>query len=282
MCPIPGGHYRLGSERHYPDEAPVREIFVDPFEIDELPVTNDLFAAFVAATGYITVAERTPDARLYPGTKAGSIVFRLPRRGDLPDPGKWWHYVDGASWRAPSGPWSNLRGKGQHPVVHVALADAAAFAAWAGKSLPTEAQWEVAARGGLIDRDYAWGDELAPGGRLMANYWSRGFPWVGPSVPRPSTSPVGRYPANDFGIRDMIGNVWEWTVDDYALPGQNTRSCCGSAGRDGDLRRKVLKGGSHLCAPEYCRRYRPAARHPQDEDSGTSHIGFRCVSTSGA
>lgn len=278
MCLIPGGAYILGSSHHYPEEGPPREVLLEPYEIDQLPVTNDAFAAFVADTGYVTVAEREPDLARYPDMESGSIVFRLPETGVAPGPHTWWHYVERASWRAPQGPRSDLRGLGHHPVVHIAFEDASAFAAWEGKSLPTEAQWEAAARGKRVGCEFAWGDELSPGGREMANFWAAGFPVTCRNGRPPQTTPVGRFPANAFGVRDMIGNAWEWTLDEYALPGDVAKSCCSTGGDGDDIVRRVLKGGSYLCAPEYCRRYRPAARIPQDQDSGTSHIGFRCVS----
>ncbi|MCP3733536.1 formylglycine-generating enzyme family protein [Sphingomonas sp. RP10(2022)] len=299
---VPGGRFRMGSDRFYPEEAPVREVRVDPFWIEVAPVTNRQFARFVAATGHVTVAERAPDPALYPGLLpemaiAASMVF-VPPPGPvgLDDPGRWWQYRPGADWRHPFGPDSMIDAMQDHPVVHVAYADAVAYAQWAGRDLPTEAEWEYAARGGRDGADYAWGDEPAPGGAMLANYWQGAFPgenllldgWA-------RTSPVGTFPANDYGLADMIGNVWEWTSDWWSLPQPHRKrfkgACCVPAnprgGRERDsydpalagmrLGRKVLKGGSHLCADNYCRRYRPAARHPQDVDTTTSHIGFRCV-----
>jgi formylglycine-generating enzyme required for sulfatase activity len=301
MRRLDGGVFRMGSDRFYPEEAPARDVRVDAFWIDEAPVTNRQFARFVAETGFVTLAEIAPDPKDYPGmppemAQPGSLVF-TPTAGpvDLGAPLQWWRFSFGADWRHPTGPESSLEGLEDHPVVHVAYADALAYAKWAGKSLPTEAEWEYAAWGGRAGADYAWGDELAPQGTMLANYWQGRFPfentlddgWL-------RTSPVGAYPANGYGLFDMIGNVWEWTRDWYALPRVERKpkgGCCVPANPRGPredesrdpatpemrIGRKVLKGGSHLCAESYCRRYRPAARHPQPVDSATSHIGFRCV-----
>jgi formylglycine-generating enzyme len=275
----------MGSARFYPEEEPVREVSVEPFWIDIAPVTNRQFAKFVAATGYVTFAETAPDIRQYPGLDpsravAGSIVFTPPAAPvGTEEPGLWWSWVEGASWRRPLGESSSLEGLERHPVVHIAHSDASAFAQWAGKSLPTEAEWEFAARGGLDGADYAWGSESFPGGRRMAKTWQGIFPWRNDAPPGlDRTSPVKSYPANGYGLFDMIGNVWEWTNDDYDAPhGEmaQTPACCGASAPEQP--RKVLKGGSHLCAPEYCQRYRPAARWPQPLDTTTSHVGFRCV-----
>ena len=303
MVAIEGQCFAMGSDAFYPEEAPVRRVRVRDFWIDATPVTNRQFATFVEATGYRTDAETAPDPRDYPGMDPalavpGSLVFERTRGlVDLEDAANWWHFRPGADWRCPTGLNSAIDGLEDHPVVHVTYADATAYAEWAGKSLPTEAEWECAARGGHDDgRSYAWGNELAPEGAMMANYWQGLFPvsnlltdgWE-------RTSPVGSYPPNDFGIYDMIGNVWEWTADWYALPQPATKrkpgACCivdnPRGGRkhesvdpgmpDVRIGRKVLKGGSHLCAENYCQRYRPAARHPQTVDTSTGHIGFRCV-----
>lgn len=303
MRRLAGGVYAMGSERFYPEEAPVRRVRVDPFWIDETPVTNLAFDRFVAATGYKTLAEIAPDPRDYPGmapemSQPGSLVFE-PTSGpvDLSDYNQWWRFSFGADWRHPTGADSGLDGLEDHPVVHVAYADAKAYARWAGKTLPTEAEWEYAARGGLEGAEYAWGEELEPGGAVLANYWQGDFPHQNSLLDGYfRTSPVRTYPANGFGLFDMIANVWEWTSDWYALPRQETKpkgSCCipdnprgprESESRDPHapaIPRKVLKGGSHLCAESYCQRYRPAARHPQPIDSATSHIGFRCIIRSG-
>jgi formylglycine-generating enzyme required for sulfatase activity len=299
MVRITAGEFLMGSDRFYPEEGPPHRVFVDAFEIDRAPVTNQAFAAFVEATGYVTLAEKAPDPADYPGAPAhllrpSSLVFTPPPRPvALNDWSQWWSFVPGANWRRPAGPRSNLRGLERHPVTHVAYEDAEAYAAWAGKRLPTEAEWEFAARGGLEGADYAWGDELTPGGQWMANTWQGLFPSQNLAQDGfRGTSPVGAFPANGYGLLDMIGNVWEWTSDFWAerhSPG--ARPCCAVRNpRGGDaagsrdpaqpqiaLPRRVLKGGSHLCAPNYCRRYRPAARHAQHVDSSTTHIGFRCA-----
>jgi formylglycine-generating enzyme required for sulfatase activity len=291
---LAGGEFWMGSEDFYPEEGPVRRVVVDPFRIDAVPVTNRLFAEFVAATGHVTFAEIAPSPADYPGADpallvAGSALFVPPARPGARDPYGWWRFEAGVDWRHPLGAGSGLDGLLDHPVVHVAYADAEAFARWAGKRLPTEAEWEYAARGGLDRAPYAWGDTLAPDGRLLANYWQGDFPdRRRPTEGYDRTSPVGRFPANGHGLFDMIGNVWEWTADWYAGPADATRGCCGPRPSGGDeaasrahpadrVGRKVLKGGSHLCAESYCRRYRPAARLAQPIDSPTCHIGFRCA-----
>lgn len=296
---IPGRIFTMGSDGHYPEEAPAHPVKVDGFWIDAAPVTNRQFAAFVKATGHVTVAERPPRPEDYPGAlpkmlRAGSLVFTPPRTVVGPDISQWWSFKFGADWRHPYGGRSDIRGKLDHPVVHVAYSDATAYAAWAGKQLPTEAEWELAARGGLDDVEFAWGDELNPDGRLMANTWQGTFPTLNTKTNGADrTSPVGSYPANGYGIYDMIGNVWEWTSDFWSTrhPEPAAKSCCVPQNPHGGeleasfdpgqpeikIARRVLKGGSHLCAPNYCRRYRPAARHAEPEDTSTSHVGFRCV-----
>ena len=300
MIWIPGGAFRMGSDRHYVEEAPAHRVIMDGFWMDATPVTNRQFAAFVEATGHVTAAERKPDPRDYPGAlphmlRAGSLVFSpTPRPVSLEDWSQWWSFRFGADWRHPLGPDSSIRGLDDHPVVHVAYPDALAYARWAGKSLPTEAQWEYAARGGLEGAEFAWGDELTPNGRHMANTWQGAFPFENTAEDGfERTSPVGSYPANGYGLFDMIGNVWEWTCDWYEPrhPDEALKACCtprnprgGRQERSYDplqpsvrIPRKVLKGGSHLCAPSYCRRYRPAARHPEPIDTSAGHVGFRCV-----
>jgi formylglycine-generating enzyme required for sulfatase activity len=300
MARIEGGAFTMGSDAHYPEEGPAHRVAVDGFWIDRTPVTNRQFRRFAEATGYVTLAERPPDPTLYPGIrpgmlKAGSLVFRKPGRPvPADDYTQWWGFTFGAFWRRPKGKGSHLAGLEDHPVVHVAYEDAAAYAAWAGKALPSEAEWEFAARGGLDGKAYAWGDELAPGGRMLANYWQGAFPWQNLATDGyEGTSPVGSFPANGYGLLDMIGNVWEWTEDWFndRHAGKQPGSCCmprnprgGAENRSYDpclpdirIGRKVLKGGSHLCAPNYCQRYRPAARYAQPVDTSTSHVGFRCV-----
>ncbi|KUH95659.1 formylglycine-generating enzyme family protein [Mycobacterium sp. IS-3022] len=289
LVELPGGSFRMGSTKFYPEEAPAHTVHVSAFAVDRHPVTNAQYAEFVAATGYRTVAEEAPDPRLYPGAApqdlvAGALVFRpTPGPVDLRDWRQWWRWTPGADWRHPFGPDSGNRtfaDRLDHPVVQIAYPDAAAYARWAGRRLPTEAEWEYAARGGAITT-YPWGEEAAPDGRLMANTWQGRFPyrntgargWVG-------TSPVGTFPPNGFGLVDMIGNVWEWTTTQFFAHhrlDQPVKACCAPSGRADPNVNQALKGGSHLCAPEYCLRYRPAARSPQSQDSATSHIGFRCV-----
>ncbi|MEB3062964.1 formylglycine-generating enzyme family protein [[Mycobacterium] zoologicum] len=278
LVEIPGGVFRMGSTSFYPEEAPIHTVAVAAFGIERHPVTNDQYAEFVAATGYVTVAEQ--EAKLY-RAEPGALVF-APTTGpvDLTDWRQWWRWVPGANWRNPLGPDSDLTAKGDHPVVQVAYPDAAAYARWAGRRLPSEAEWEYAARGGAAST-YAWGDEEKPGGVVMANTWQGAFPhrndgargWAG-------TSPVGTFPPNGWGLADMIGNVWEWTATEFS--GHHrldtpAKSCCAPTGPADPSVSQALKGGSHLCAPEYCHRYRPAARSPQSQDTATSHIGFRCA-----
>jgi formylglycine-generating enzyme len=300
MIHVPGGTFRMGSDNHYPEEAPVHRVTVDGFWIDRTPITNRQFREFVRATGYVTMAERRPNPEDYPGAlphmlKAGSLVFNPPREPvSLNDWSRWWKFRFGTTWRHPAGPGSSIAGLDEHPVVHVAHADAEAYARWAGKELPTEAEWEYAAWGGLDGAEFAWGNELTPGGRHMANIWQGAFPAQNlASDGYERTSPVTAFPPNGYGLHDMIGNVWEWTSDWYTPKHTNDapKACCipenprgGHENESYDPRqpqiripRKVLKGGSHLCAPNYCRRYRPSARHAQPIDTSSSHIGFRCV-----
>jgi sulfatase modifying factor 1 len=299
MVWIPGGTYRMGSDHHYPEEAPSHQVTVDGFWMDITPVTNREFRKFVNATGYVTVAETTPDAKDYPGAlphmlKPGSLTFTPPRHPvDLRNWRRWWTFKFGADWHRPYGPHKSSSGL-DHPVVHVAYRDAEAYAQWAGKDLPTEAEWEFAARGGLDGAEFAWGEELMPGGKHMANIWHGNFPHEN-LAPHgyDRTSPVMAFPPNGYGLYDMIGNVWEWTSDWWTTrhEADAPKACCvpenPRGGREHDsyapcdpnikIPRKVLKGGSHLCAHNYCRRYRPAARHAQPVDTSASHIGFRCV-----
>ena len=278
MAWIPGGSFLMGSDEFYPEEQPVRRVDVGGFWIEPQPVTVAQFRRFVKATGHVTVPERTPVAADYPDADPallvpGSLVFRAPRgRVDLSDYRTWWAYVPGASWRAPEGPGSDVYVRARHPVTHVAYEDAAAYAAWAGRTLPTEAEWEYAARGGLEGTRFAWGDEEFPDGKPMANTWHGQFPTQ--SFGPVGTSAVGSFPPNGHGLHDMIGNVWEWTCD--AFGDTPAAACCGPAGGEA-FARNVIKGGSHLCAPNYCLRYRPAARQSETIDTSTCHIGFRCI-----
>lgn len=283
---IPAQTTALGSDAHYPEEAPAREVTVVGFWIQPHQVTNADFAAFVEATGYVTVAERPLNAADYPGAPAenlqpGSMVFRrTPGPVDLRHLSQWWTWTPGACWNHPRGPKSSLRNREKHPVVHVAFEDAAAYADWAGLALPTEAQWEVAARGGLDRAIYTWGDEAEQPGQQLANFWHGEFPYL-PDTGYGQTTPVGSFPPNDYGLFDMAGNVWEWTTDYYGAT-RDSQPCCAADSYDPDqpgtpVARRVIKGGSFLCADSYCLRYRPAARRPQAVDTGMSHIGFRCV-----
>lgn len=296
MARIPGGVFIMGSDDFYPEERPAHPVRVSPFLLERAPVTVAQFARFVEATGYVTVAERAPDPADYPGqdlrgVEAGSLVF-TGSAGPVPlrDPSRWWSWVPGASWRAPEGHGSDAPAdRPDHPVTQVALPDARAYAVWAGRRLPTEAELEFAARGGSEGTVYAWGDERAPGGRHPANTWQGPFPYRNTAEDGwPATSPVGSYPANGYGTVDLIGNVWEWTADRWAPrhPDAAASPCCvpvdprrPHAGVERARDVFVVKGGSHLCAPEYCLRYRPAARQPQDRDSATTHLGFRCAAS---
>lgn len=287
MVWVPGGDFLMGSNDFYPEERPVHRASVEGFWVDVHPVTNARFGEFVDATGYVTVAERPPDPADYPHADPsllvpGSLVFRKPPGPvDLRDYRAWWEYAPGADWRHPEGPGSNLRGREDHPVVHVAHEDARAYAAWAGRELPTEAEWEYAARGGLDGAAYVWGDEFMPEGRAMANTWQGRFPWQNLEIDGyEGTSPVGIFPSNGYGLHDVAGNVWEWTADPYARHDAGTAGgpCCAPGGGPGGAaQRVVVKGGSHLCAPNYCLRYRPAARQGEATDTSACHVGFRCV-----
>lgn len=299
MVWIPGGTFMMGSDHHYPEEAPTHPVRVDGFWMSTTPVTNRQFAEFVKETGYVTLAEKVPKAEDYPGAlpemlKAGSLVFTPPKRIEGRDLTQWWKFKFGANWRRPLGGLSDIRGKLAHPVVHVAYCDAVAYSEWAGLELPTEAEFEFAARGGLEDKEYAWGDEFMPDDKPMANTWQGTFP-IKSTKPagKERTSPVCSFAPNGYGLFDMIGNVWEWTADFWSTqhPAPAAKACCiPSNPRRSDpsnsydprqpqiqIPRRVLKGGSHLCTPDYCRRYRPAARHAEPEDTSTSHVGFRCI-----
>jgi formylglycine-generating enzyme len=300
MAHVPSGTFAMGSDAFYPEERPVHRVAVDGFWIDRHPVTVAEFQQFVTETGHVTVAERPLDPADYPEADPdllvpGALVFR-PSAGpvDLRNWANWWEYRPGADWSHPEGPESGIGARKHHPVVHVTPEDAEAYAVWAGKSLPTEAEWERAARGGLEDAVFAWGNEFAPRGRMMANTWQGEFPWQNLRADGyEGTSPVGCFDPNGYGLYDMTGNVWEWTADFFAQhPLDEVISpCCvprnprvtdadSSLVADGPgahIPRRVIKGGSHLCAPNYCLRYRPAARQAEAIDTSTAHIGFRCI-----
>ena len=304
MVSVPGGSFLMGSDDFYPEERPVHRVAVDGFWMDEHPVTVAEFRRFVKESGYVTVAETAPDPRDFPEAEPeqlvpGSLVFTPPRSPvRLDDFRAWWSWMPAAQWRRPEGPGSTLDGRDLHPVTQVAYADASAYATWAGKELPTEAEWEYAARGGLDGATYAWGDEFAPRGRMMANTWQGDFPVHNDLLDGyDRTSPVGRFPANGYGLVDMTGNVWEWTSDDYTsshavaaeraaiehppsgccAPQRTPHAVASPTPHTGESVTRVIKGGSHLCAPNYCLRYRPAARQLQTVDTSTSHLGFRCI-----
>jgi formylglycine-generating enzyme required for sulfatase activity len=304
MMWVPGGSFRMGSDDFYPEERPARRVGVDGFWMDSHPVTVAEFGQFVAATGYVTVAERPLDLAQYPQADPalmhpGSLVFSQPDGPvDLRDLAAWWCYVPGAQWRHPQGPGSTVRALGSHPVTHVAAEDADAFAAWAGKELPSETEWEFAARGGLDGAVFVWGDEFTPDGTVMANTWRGEFPWQNlASGGRPGTSQAGSFPPNGYGLFDVAGNVWEWTSDYFAQAPAHPADgeCCAPRnprvtsaevslvpGEPGaHIPRRVIKGGSYLCAPNYCLRYRPAARQGEAVDTSTCHLGFRCIVRSG-
>ena len=298
MVWIPGGTFTMGSDKHYPEEAPPHSVTVDGFWMDQFTVTNAQFSRFVEETSYVTLAERVPDVSDYPGAKPellvpASVVFRRPGyKVDLSNPYDWWTYIPGANWRRPQGPDSSLKGLAKHPVVQVAYEDVEAYARWAGKELPTEAEWEFAARGGLEGADFVWGDEFEPDGEVLANTWQGDFPNENLLIDGFEwTAPVGSFPPNGYGLYEMAGNVWEWTTDWYQQHSDIPQTCCASFNpRGGEkdksidprtpnitIPRKVMKGGSYLCAPNYCQRYRPAARMAQPVDTSTCHLGFRLL-----
>jgi formylglycine-generating enzyme len=298
MLWIPGGTFLMGSDAHYPEEAPAHRVKVNSFWMDCHTVTNREFERFVAETGYVTLAERPADPADYPGAipellVPSSSIFKKPaQKVDIRNSYNWWVYVGGANWRHPRGPASSIKKLGDQPVVHVAFEDAEAYAKWAGKELPTEAEWEFAARGGLDGAEYVWGDELTPGGKHLANTWQGEFPYENRNEDGYEwTAPVGSFPANGFGLHDMAGNVWQWTTDWYQEHSRIDSPCCTIDNPRGGQReasfdphtpeitipRKVTKGGSYLCAPNYCRRYRPAARMSQPVDTSTCHLGLRCI-----
>jgi len=308
MVWIPGGEFSMGTvdPRFLPqgghdpmeDARPIHRVYVDAFWIDATEVTNDEFARFVKATGYVTVAERAPTREEFPQAPpenlvAGSVVFTPPGGSvALDDHYQWWRYVPGASWRHPGGPETNLEGKGSYPVVQVAYPDAEAYAKWAGKRLPTEAEWEFAARGGLSGKPYAWGDELKPGGKWMANIYQGTFPVKGKDTAEDGflgIAPVRRYPANGYGLYDVAGNVWEWTSDWYRPDAYATIAAQGPVARnpkgpassfdpaEPDEPKRVHRGGSFLCTDQYCTRYMIGTRGKGEVNTASNHVGFRCV-----
>jgi formylglycine-generating enzyme len=298
MVFIPGGEYSMGSDDPMmgDDAKPVHRVYVDAFWMDETEVTNDEFEAFVNATRYVTIAERAPRAEDFPGAPpenlvAGSVVF-APPGGPVPLDNhlQWWSYVKGANWRHPEGPKTGIKGKGKYPVVHVAWPDAVAYAEWARKRLPTEAEWEFAARGGLDRKAYTWGDEFRPGGKYMANSFQGHFPDKNTVEDGyRGTAPVCSFPKNAFGLCDMAGNVWEWMHDWYRADTFSTLVAAGGVARNPQgpadsydpseprIKKRVHKGGSFLCTDQYCSRYMPGGRGKGDPDTGTDHLGFRCV-----
>jgi sulfatase modifying factor 1 len=305
MAWIPGGEFTMGTDdpASMPNEWPAHRVRVQGFWMDINTVTNAQFAKFVKATGYVTTAERKPDwdemsKELPPGTSKpddkvlvpGSLVF-VPTKNPVPldDMSQWWIWTPGANWRHPEGPGSTVKGRENHPVVQVSWDDAAAYAKWAGKRLPSEAEWERAARGGIEGKRYVWGDDFRPGGKYMANTWQGVFPvkdtgddgYMGPA-------PVGSFPANGYGLYDMAGNVWNWCsdwFDETLYQACKAGVCC--ANPEGPMKsndpydpytpKRVIKGGSFLCNPDYCESYRPSARRGMPPDTGTSHVGFRCA-----
>ncbi len=299
MIQITGGTFEMGSDKHYPEEAPVSKVTLKGYWIDRYPVTNAQFQKFVKDTGYITFAELPADPKNYPGAKpellapSSTVFFKPSKTVNRGNHYNWWSYIQGANWRHPEGPGSSIKERMKHPVVHVTYEDVLAYARWIGKEIPTEAQWEFAARGGLDGAQYAWGDELYPQGKMMANTWQGEFPYENTCQDGfERTSPVGSYPPNGYGLYDMIGNVWEWTQDYYQERKMIKKSSCcslenperGNAQESFDpnmpeikIPRKVIKGGSFLCAPSYCQRYRPAARMAQAIDTSTCHLGFRLI-----
>lgn len=289
LVQLEGGTVLMGSEAFYPEERPIVEHRVRPFAIGMAPVTNAEFASFVEATGYVTTAERELDPADFPGaigldTTPGSLVF-TPTGGpvDLRDWRQWWSWIASASWRRPFGPGSSIDGKDDHPVVQVSYDDAIAYCAWAGVRLPTEVEWEFAARGGLVGATYSWGEEPQNLGELKANTWQGEFPWRNTGARGwVGTSPVGTFAPNGFGLVDVAGNVWEWTATAWSDHHRAASACqCSPKTADETADAFVVKGGSHLCAPEYCLRYRPAARTQQTRDSSTTHIGFRVAADVG-
>jgi len=290
MVFIPGGTFKIGSDSHYPSERSAEDVTVDSFCINKYEITNSEFAQFVKETGYITVAERPLSKEQFPSLpddqrNPGSLVFHMADKnakqvGYL----SWWKWTPGADWQHPFGPKSDIQGKEKYPVVQVSYEDVVAYAQWAGKSLPTEAQWEYAARGGLDDVDYSWGQQYS---EKKANTWQGIFPLFNTKADGyTGTAPVGSFEPNGYGLYDITGNVWEWTSDWYGVGHDRKNHSSNPTGptekesfdpREPGIAKHVIKGGSYLCAPNYCSRYRPAARESQSPDTGTTHIGFRLV-----
>jgi formylglycine-generating enzyme required for sulfatase activity len=290
MAWIPGGAFRMGSENQYAEEKPVEGVSVDGFCMDIHEVTNGEFAKFVEATGYVTIAERPLSAEEFPtlseeARSPGSLVFKMPPAGSQKVAYlSWWKWTPGANWRHPEGPDSTIEGLENYPVVHIAFPDAQAYAEWADKAIPTESQWEFAARGGLKRALFTWGNDYKPD---MANTWQGIFPFSNTQEDHYlGTAPVGSFSGNGYGLYDMAGNVWEWTEDWYHPSHQEKANHHNPSGpqksesydpRDPGVVKHVIKGGSYLCAPNYCSRYRPGAREAEAPDTGTSHIGFRLI-----
>ena len=295
LVDLAAGLFVMGSDNYYPDEGPTREVSVEGFSIAPHPVTNREFAVFVSDTAFVTEAERSPDPALYPGASAedlvpGGLVFMMTSGPvSLNNYANWWTWTPGADWKHPTGPDSSIDDLGDHPVVQICHGDALAYCEWVGLELPTEAEWEFAARGGLDAADFTWGEDDHQETEPVANTWQGRFPYENTEVDGyTGTSPVENYPPNGYGLFDMAGNVWEWTDSWYvANPTSNSANCCAPSGPTIEdsydphevvkIPRKVVKGGSHLCTPQYCYRYRPAARQPQTIETATSHMGFRPI-----
>jgi formylglycine-generating enzyme required for sulfatase activity len=294
---IPGGQFWMGAEdSHMADTKPWHRAYVDGYWMDTTEVTNEQFTRFAKATGYVTVAERKPRAEDYPQALperlvAGSVVFSPPDHPVMLDNQlRWWSYVAGANWRHPEGPNSDIKDRMNHPVVHIAYEDAVAYCNWAGKRLPTEAEFEFASRGGLDRKRYAWGDEFMPEGRHMANTFQGHFPDTNSAEDGYiATAPVGSFRANGYGLFDMAGNVWEWTSDWYRADYYSTLAASGEIAvnpkgpadsfdpSEPGTQKRVQRGGSFLCTDQYCSRYIAGGRGKGEPDTGTNHLGFRCV-----
>jgi formylglycine-generating enzyme required for sulfatase activity len=300
MVWIPGGDFYMGTEemdfqgRPFADAMPVHRIYVDGFWMDTTEVTNEQFADFVKATSYITVAETEPDPKDFPDIPVDEVpkepfsaVFKKPTdpKVNLNDFRAWWDVSTGACWKHPEGRGSDLKGREKHPVVHICWHDAVAYCQWAKKRLPTEAEWEFAARGGLDRKKYPWGDEMKPEGKWIANVWQGDFPLENTREDGfLATAPVGSYPPNGYGLHDMAGNVWEWCSDfylahyyDHSPPRNPTGPKLGFDIQDPREQKRVQRGGSFLCSPSYCERYIVGTRHPGEPKSAANHLGFRCV-----